>query len=117
MAELKVSEAQLQEHVLELAQLTGWTVAHFRPARVGNPDEGEQRWVTPVAADGKGFPDLVLVHPQRGVLFRELKSSTGRVRDDQQAWLDVLVAAGADAGVWRPSDLDDIRQTLTGSAS
>lgn len=114
MTALKVSEAQLQKQVLDLAKLTGWTRAHFRPARVGTGDD--QRWVTPVAADGAGFPDLVLVHPDRGVLFRELKSASGRLSDDQEAWLGVLMAAGADAAVWRPDDWDDIEATLTGRA-
>lgn len=112
MSGLTVSEAQLQEQVLDLAQLAGWMVAHFRPARVGHGDD--QRWVTPVAADGKGFPDLVLAHPQRGVLFRELKSAKGQVSPEQDAWLQVLTAGGANAGLWRPSDSDDIEAILTG---
>ncbi|MDR4533224.1 VRR-NUC domain-containing protein [Glutamicibacter sp. PS] len=51
-----------------------------------------------------GFPDLVLVHPRRGVIFAELKSERGRVSDAQQAWLEDLRAAGQVAYVWRPMD-------------
>lgn len=84
-ARLTQTEEQWQQVVIEYAQLMGWLVAHFRPARVGDS------WRTPVAADGVGFPDLVLV---RGpvLIFAELKSDTGKVRPEQQAWLDALGA-------------------------
>jgi hypothetical protein len=51
-----------------------------------------------------GFPDLVIVG-RGGVLFRELKTAKGRLTDAQRTWLDRLSAAGADADVWRPTDL------------
>lgn len=91
-----MTEAQLQAAVLELARLLGWRVAHFRPARTVTG------WRTPVAADGAGFPDLCLVRER--VLFRELKAERGAPSSEQLAWLDALTAAGADAGIWRPSD-------------
>lgn len=50
-----------------------------------------------------GFPDSVIVGP-RGVLFRELKSDTGRPSAEQTTWLRQLQAAGADADVWTPQD-------------
>ena len=53
---MSMSEAVLQDAVIELANLKGWTVAHFRPAQNARGD-----WRTPVAAQGKGFPDLVMV--------------------------------------------------------
>ena len=52
----------------------------------------------------KGWPDWAIRGP-RGVLFRELKSQRGRVEPEQREWLDALAADGADADVWRPSDL------------
>jgi hypothetical protein len=39
------------------------------------------------------------------VLFRELKTQRGRVTAEQREWLHALLAAGQDAGVWRPEDL------------
>jgi len=57
-----------------------------------------------------GFPDLVVVGPH-GVLWRELKSSRGRLTPEQVRWLDRLTEAGADADVWRPDDWPD--QVLT----
>lgn len=108
-AVLDITEADFQRAVLELAKLGGWTVSHFRPARTA------RGWATPVSADGKGFPDCVLVHPTRCLVwFRELKREDGKLRPEQEAWRDVLLAGGADWALWRPSDLDLIAATLTG---
>lgn len=95
---LRISEDDLQKTVLDLCRLLHVRVAHFRPART---DRG---WRTPVAGDGAGFPDLVLVGPS-GVLWRELKTQKGTISSDQLDWLADLQRAGADAGIWRPSDL------------
>jgi hypothetical protein len=108
MADLQLTEAQFQDQVVDLARLHGYRVAHFRPART------EKGWRTPVAADGAGWPDLVLVKPGR-MIFAELKSQRGRLSDDQHAWLDQLRAAGVEAYVWRPAQFDDIDQILRGN--
>lgn len=50
-----------------------------------------------------GFPDSVIVGP-RGVMFRELKSDTGRPDPEQVRWLSALRTAGSDAGIWSPQD-------------
>jgi len=104
-AKPKVSEAQFQRQVIQLAQMTGWKVAHFRPAQNARGD-----WRTPVAADGKGFPDLVLT--RETVLFVELKTDTGRLTPDQEAWRQAAQAAGATHHVWRPRDWPAIESTL-----
>jgi hypothetical protein len=52
----------------------------------------------------RGWPDWAIGGP-RGVIFRELKRESEKPTKAQQAWLDALTASGADAGVWRPSDL------------
>ena len=101
-------EASLQKQVIDLARLNGFLVHHVRPAMTS------KGYRTAVQGD-VGFCDLVLVKPPR-VLFRELKAQKGRVAPEQQAWLDCLQASGADARVWRPSDWDEIVQTLTGEA-
>jgi hypothetical protein len=97
-----VTETQLQSAVIECAQLLGWRVAHFRPAKT------ERGWRTPVQGDGKGFPDLVLVHTrQRRVLFVELKSAAGVVSAEQQDWLQRLMFAtgrNLQVALWRPDD-------------
>ena len=97
-----VTEAQWQAQVVEYAQLRGWMVAHFR---AGQTSKGV--WMTQVAADGAGFPDLVLARNGE-VLFAELKRETGKVSEAQQAWLAQLPASF----VWRPSDLDDVLEIL-----
>lgn len=103
---LHESEASFQKAVIDLARLNGWIVAHFRPAQ---NSRGE--WRTPVAADGKGFPDLVLVRER--VLFRELKTDRGRLSQEQWSWIAQLGDAGADAGVWMPRDWDRIVEELS----
>src|SRR6202042_1235579 len=80
-----VTEAELQHGVIELARLLGYRVAHFRPALT------TKGWRTPVEADGKGFPDLVLARPGR-LIFAELKTNTGRATLEQGEWLSALAA-------------------------
>ena len=97
-------EAAFQAAVIELAQMLGWKVAHFRAART------KSGWRTPVAADGAGWPDLVLVRDR--VIFAECKTERGKLRPDQAEWVDALCEAGADVYVWRPSGWDEIETTL-----
>lgn len=101
-----MTERELQDAVIECARLLGWTVAHFRPARVMRG--GREIYETPIAADGKGYPDLTLVHRRhRRLLFVELKAEKGRLSEEQSRWLeDLLLCAGDKVGVhvWRPSD-------------
>jgi hypothetical protein len=102
-----ISEATLQLQIIEVAHLFGYRVAHFRPAKTS------KGWRTAVAADGAGFPDLVLVNPiQQRVIWAELKSESGIVSLDQQAWLDALVAAGEEVYTWRPRDFDEAVEIL-----
>jgi hypothetical protein len=101
-----VLERDWQQTVVEAARALGWRVAHFRPARTAHG------WRTPVAADAAGFPDLVLVRSPR-VLFVELKTERGRLRGEQEAWLEALGGcAGVEAFVWRPDDWDAAVEVL-----
>lgn len=97
-------EAEWQKIVIETARMFGWRVAHFRPAQTS------KGWRTPVAADGKGFPDLVLVRER--VIFAELKGETGKLAEEQYAWLHDLERAGAESYVWRPGDWEQVAATL-----
>lgn len=99
-------ENDFQTQVLSLAKLRGWHVAHFRSVYDGNA----KRWMTPLAGDGKGFPDLVLCRDR--VIYAELKSKTGRLRPEQVVWVDKLRAAGQEVHVWKPADLDEISKVL-----
>src|SRR5262245_27573014 len=60
------SEAGFMRTVIQLAQVCGWRVAHFRPARTAHG------WRTAVRGEGKGFPDLLLVRGEE-LLVAELK--------------------------------------------
>ena len=51
-----------------------------------------------------GWPDLVIIGPRR-VLYRELKSETGKLTPDQRRIGSKLINAGCDWAVWRPRDL------------
>lgn len=102
----RVTGAQWEQTVLDLAARFGWMRAHFRPARTATGG-----WTTPVAGDGAGFPDLVLVRRDR-LVFAELKAGTGRLSAAQRAWLDRLERAGAEVYVWRPEEWDAIVDAL-----
>ena len=99
-----MSEEQLKGAIIDAAHAHRWIVAHFRAAKT------ERGWRTPVEADGKGFPDLVLAHPDRGVLFIECKADRGRLSAEQERWVATLGAAlssAPDGEVWvaRPDSL------------
>ena len=82
-----MTEADLQACVETAAKLRGWRTYHTHDSRRSQA----------------GFPDLVLVRGNH-ILWRELKTMTGRLRPEQHAWIDDLEHAGADVGIWRPID-------------
>ncbi len=93
---LRMQEKEFQKSVVDLATFTGWLVYH-------NPDSRRST---------AGFPDLVLLKDR--LLFRELKTTTGRVSEAQKYWLTALTWVGQDAKVWRPADWPEIEATLKG---
>jgi hypothetical protein len=99
-----ISEYLFQKQVIQLAQVLGYDKIFH------NPDSRRME---------AGFPDLVLMNTSRGlVLFRELKTKTGRVSPEQLQCLRTMQAAGLNAGVWRPEDLHNkhIERDLRGRA-
>lgn len=92
--------------VIDTARMFGWRVAHFRPMF----DAKRKRWLTPVAADGKGWPDLVLVRDR--LIVAELKSGTGVVTKEQRVWLGALQRAGVECYVWHDSDFEGVVAAL-----
>jgi hypothetical protein len=99
-AALPMTEAELQQAVIECARTLGWLVAHFRPAKT------EKGWRTAVEADGAGFPDLVLVRGD-SLLFIELKNEKRPLTLEQETWIQALrkvaeTNPGLHGFVWRP---------------
>lgn len=86
-----MKEKALQQAVLALAKLNGWMVYHTFDSRRSEA----------------GFPDLVLVHPERRLMYCvELKSETGKLTPAQARWLEAVYHVGYPplAAVWRPQD-------------
>jgi hypothetical protein len=110
-----IKETDWQKTVIDLAQANGWKVAHFR----GAWSKDGKRFVTPVAADGAGFPDLVLARRGR-VIFIELKTEKGILSGDQLNWQYELYGKPGEMNwikhpeyfVWRPSDYEAIKGVL-----
>lgn len=88
-----IKEKDFQAQVIHIAQLCGWLVHH----------EFDSRRST------AGYPDLSLVHAlRRQYIMVELKTERGRVRPEQQMWIEALRASGIECHVWRPHDIDRI---------
>ena len=111
-----ISERDFQNIIVELAGWCGWLISHQRASIVRRGKDGApDQWAT--ATQGHtGFPDLVLVHEQRGLcLFRELKVGANQLQQPQKAWGAALKAAGADWAVWRETEwLVTVAPTLIG---
>lgn len=84
----KITEAAFQRSVLDLIHLYGLWCYHTYDSRRSQP----------------GWPDLVIVGPQ-GMILRELKTDSGKTTSEQDRVLSMLIDAGQDAGIWRPSDM------------
>lgn len=109
-----IIERQFQAELVKFAHLCGWRVAHFRPARLLDKD-GRSRWRTPVAADGAGWPDLVLVRPPQ-IYFVECKRDGAALTPEQQVWLEWLLGCRSSGYVqvfvWHPADWPEIEERL-----
>jgi len=91
-----LSEKAFQQQIVDLARLNAWAVFHPYDSRRSEP----------------GFPDLICV---RGAILLaiECKSETGRIRPEQQVWIDKLKRVKiVVADVVRPSDMDGIARVL-----
>ena len=94
---MPLTEDEFKDQVKALSKICGWLYYHTYDSRRSDA----------------GFPDVTIA--RCGVLlFRELKTDTGRVSTSQQAWLNAINSAGGNAKVWRPRDWDEIERTLGG---
>ncbi len=102
-----MTERQFQELIKQMANALNWKYFHDHDSR-RNP---------------AGFPDTCLVkegvihngqvvQPGRCV-FAELKTTKGRLRPEQERWLDALrTVPGVETYLWRPSDLPKINYLM-----
>lgn len=103
MATNDTSERIFQDQVVQIARMNGWHIHHATPHKVGNT------W----RSDGQGTPDLILAHPQRGLIFAELKTERGKMTPHQKLWA-LAIAPWAEYYLWRPSQLQLIATRLGG---
>ena len=98
---LKESESEFQDAIIQLAHYCGWLVEHKRPAM-----RKDGQWRTAIQGD-PGGPDLLLA---RGgiVILAELKSDTGKLTPEQGRW-----HIAANTQIWRPHDWQYIEALLT----
>jgi len=97
-----LTERLFQDKVEQIAKMNGWLVFHPSPKQVR---AGVWR------SDGKGFPDLVLAHRERGLIFAELKIEQGKLSLDQVKWANAI-KPWCEHYVWRPNQLDLIAERL-----
>jgi hypothetical protein len=96
----EADEKAFQKRVTDEADENGWDWFHVNVAKRSK----------------SGWPDLVLFHTvRRLILYRELKTETGRLTASQERFRDIIRAAGGDWALWRPSDWDGILATLRGT--
>jgi len=106
----RISEKDFQQNILDLAKIFHWRRAHFRAAMT------KHGWRTPVQADGKGFPDLVLVKPPR-LIIAEVKRQSTSPNEFQREWLDDFAGVpGVEVYVWKPADWDEVVATISRDA-
>ena len=96
----EMSERQLDETVRDLCKWLGVKCFSVRNSSAG-------------IVTCRGYPDLTLCGAN-GVIWRELKTETGKLSREQVEWGEWLTAAGASWAVWRPGQLIDqsIRREL-----
>jgi len=100
---IAISEASFLQQVKALAYIHGWLFHHATPSITS-----KGRWMTTGAP---GFVDIVMAHPERGVIMAELKTAKGKTTAAQDGWIRTL-GPHVECYLWRPSDLDFIAQRL-----
>lgn len=109
MAKQPVRGKDLQKSVIDMAHLYHWHVVH-------NPAvETKQGWRTALAADARGFVDL-LCFRERTVAI-EIKGDGDSIKPEQEQWREWLQAAGVEYYVIRPKDWPEtVREILSHAA-
>lgn len=105
MPELDASEKVFMDAVIQIAQTCGWDAHHIKPAKYG------ATWKT----DGlPGMPDLILIGQRgQGIIWAELKTDKGKLTEVQEARIVQLISNGEEVHIWRPRDLEKIKERLS----
>lgn len=101
-----MNEDDWQRQVIDTARMFGWRVGHFRPALT------RHGWRTPVSADGKGFPDLILLRDACIAVELKTDDPASDLTTDQRLWLAAFETAGIENHVWRPRDAEAVMRRL-----
>jgi hypothetical protein len=89
----------LQKAIIDYAHTLHWSVVH-------NPAvETKQGWRTALAADAKGFPDLLLFRER--VVAIEVKGDGDRLSDEQTEWSKRMMTANVEWYLIRPQHWPD----------
>jgi len=109
------NEREFTRWALKQARERGWVAGHLSNMMIVRRRDGQTFAVPDKDADG--FPDLVLVHPQHGLVFAELKMPGRKPDVAQLRWLVALREAGCRVYVWSTNDQDEIVMVLDGLPS
>lgn len=102
------SERQFQDRIIQVAQLYGWKLIYHPPDNVPVTARSGARYVQNIKA---GWPDLVLCRPPE-ILFWEIKTEKGKVKPEQEQWIDALHRCGLEVRIIRPSDFAWVQERL-----
>lgn len=98
-------ERQFEMWVIKVLKANGWLVSSMKDSR-------KQMWGT-----DRGIPDIVAVHPEKGIIFAELKMPKKKPTPAQGRWLYRLLEVANLIGeldkrlivdTWWPDDEDAI---------
>ena len=90
------SEQEVQNEIRVALTQAGYIV--FR-TNVGKVKTADDRWFD--TGLPKGHPDLYGFRPDGKIFYIEVKNASGRVRPEQQRFIDIVKTRGAIAGVAR----------------
>lgn len=106
------NEAAFTRWTLKIARERDWLAAHLETHRIVRRPGGETRAIPD--ADATGFPDVVAIHGDHGLLVAELKMPGRKPTIEQLVWLRLLRAVGIATWVWYPKDVDEIVDVFDG---
>jgi hypothetical protein len=99
-----ISEQAFLQQVKSLAYIYGWAFHHQAPMRTPRGNI--------ITGGSVGFPDIVMAHKIRGVIFAELKTDKGKTTAAQDDWLERL-QPHVECYLWRPCDIEFISTRLS----